>query len=152
VSFDDDLNACAALVEKGDPARFRTVMAAPLDARRALFPLYALNVEISRAPWVTAEPMIAEMRLQWWRDALEEIAAGEGVRRHEVVTPLSRVLSVEDARALDDLVAARRWDCYKDPFEDQAHLTKYIEDTSGILMSVAARIWRRRGELVARNS
>ena len=140
MSFDDDLNACAALVEKGDPARFRTVMAAPLEARRALFPLYALNVEISRAPWVTAEPMIAEMRLQWWRDALEEIAAGEGVRRHEVVTPLSRVLSVEDARALDDLVAARRWDCYKDPFEDQAHLTKYIEDTSGILMSVAARM------------
>jgi len=70
MTFDDDLVACAKLVERGDPLRFRTVMAAPLHARRVLFPLYAFNVEVSRAPWVTQEPMIAEMRLQWWRDAL----------------------------------------------------------------------------------
>ena len=51
-------------------------MAAPVEARRVLFPLYAFNVEVARAPWVTSEPMIGEMRLQWWRDALEEIARG----------------------------------------------------------------------------
>ena len=71
------LNACAAIVERGDPERFMAAMAAPVEARRVLFPLYAFNVEVARAPWVTEEPMIAEMRLQWWRDALEEIAHGE---------------------------------------------------------------------------
>ena len=76
MSFD----ACAALVERGDPQRFRAAMAAPPEARRVLFPLYAFNVEVARAPWVTQEPMIAEMRLQWWRDALEEIAMGGRVR------------------------------------------------------------------------
>ena len=100
--FSDDLNACAALVEKGDPWRFRTVMAAPVAARAKLFPLYAFNVEVSRAPYVTAEPMIAEMRLQWWRDALEEIANG-APRRHEVVTPLAEILTPEQATALDAL-------------------------------------------------
>ncbi|MEM6308752.1 MAG: squalene/phytoene synthase family protein [Pseudomonadota bacterium] len=137
MAFSDDLNACAALVEKGDPWRFRTVMAAPPDARAKLFPLYAFNVEVSRAPYVTAEPMIAEMRLQWWRDALEEIANGTP-RRHEVVTPLSDLLSPGQAQQLDRLVAARRWDCHKDAFEDHAALETYLRDTSGTLMQVAA--------------
>lgn len=136
--WSDDLNACAALVEKGDPARFRTVMAASVPVRAPLFALYAFNVEVSRAPWLTAEPMIAEMRLQWWRDALEEIAAGGAVRRHEVVSALAQVLSVEQARRLDALVAARRWECYREPFEDGAHLNAYLRDTSGLLVQVAA--------------
>ncbi len=65
------LAACAALVERGDPDRFLAVMAAPAWARARLFPLYAFNLEVARAPWVTEEPMIAEMRLQWWRDVVE---------------------------------------------------------------------------------
>ncbi len=138
MSWSDDLNACAAIVEKGDPARFRAVMAAPVAARAKLFPLYAFNVEVSRAPWVTAEPMIAEMRLQWWRDALEEIAGDGQVRRHEVVTPLAELLTPQQAKRLDELVAARRWDCYKDAFEDEAHLTTYLTQTSGLLMQTAA--------------
>ena len=58
------LQACAELVERGDPDRFLATMAAPVALRATLFPLYAFNVEIARAPWVTQEPMIAEMRLQ----------------------------------------------------------------------------------------
>lgn len=137
--FDDDLNACAALVEKADPDRFRAAMAAPVEARRILFPLYALNVEVARAPWVTQEPMIAEMRLQWWRDALNEIAQGGPVRRHEVVTPLSAVLSPDQAAKLDEYVAVRRWDIYKDAFEDQDHFENYIEQSSASLILVAAQ-------------
>ncbi|WP_111406260.1 squalene/phytoene synthase family protein, partial [Meridianimarinicoccus zhengii] len=134
------LDACAELVERGDPDRFRTLLAAPLDARRRLLPLYAFNVEVSRAPWVTAEPMIAEMRLQWWRDALDEIAAGGPVRRHEVATPLSEVLDQEGAHRLDALVAAHRWSCYRDPFPDAAAFDAHIAATGGGLMVVAARI------------
>jgi phytoene/squalene synthetase len=134
------LNACAALVEKADPERFRAAMAAPVPARKILFPLYAFNVEVARAPWVTKEPMIAEMRLQWWRDALEEIAGGVKPRGHEVVDALADVLDVEGAKLLDGLIAARRWDIYSDPFEDQAHLDSYIDATSGHLMTTAARL------------
>ena len=134
------VSACAALVEKGDPERFRAAMAAPPEARRVLFPLYAFNVEVARAPWVTQEAMIAEMRLQWWRDALEEIAGDGPARRHEVVDALAEVLDAEGARALDRLVAARRWDVYKDAFENAAHFEEYIEATTGALMATAARL------------
>ncbi|KMK67586.1 squalene/phytoene synthase family protein [Puniceibacterium sp. IMCC21224] len=139
MEFDDDLKACAALVQRGDPDRFAAVMAAPVAARLVLFPIYAFNVEVARAPWVTQESMIAEMRLQWWRDALDEIRAGGSVRRHEVVTLLARVIDAESAGLLASLVEARRWDIYRDPFEDAGHFQRYIDATGGSLMAVAAR-------------
>ena len=132
------LQACADLVARADPDRFRAAMAAPVEARRVLFPLYAFNAEVARAPWVTEEAMIAEMRLQWWRDALEEIGAGGAVRRHEVVEPLAEVLPPEIPGALDRLVEVRRWDIYKDAFEDDAHFQEYLHETGGALMWAAA--------------
>ncbi|MGD9865218.1 MAG: squalene/phytoene synthase family protein [Pseudodonghicola sp.] len=147
----DDLNACAGLVQRGDADRFLAAMAAPVPARRVLFPLYAMNVEVSRAPWVTQEAMIAEMRLQWWRDALEEIAKGGPVRRHDVVTPLAAALTPEQAEALDEYIAARRWDIYRDPFEDEADFDRYLDRTSGSLMWAAARALGPAEEAVVRD-
>ncbi|WP_120635522.1 squalene/phytoene synthase family protein [Ruegeria sp. EL01] len=151
VSFDEDVKACAALVHKADPDRFLAAMAAPVAARAVLFPIYALNVEVARAPWVTQEAMIAEMRLQWWRDALQEITQGPTVRRHEVVTPLSRVLSPHLAEKLDEYVAVRRWDIYRDPFEDQAHFDAYIDHSSGTLLVAAAQALGAADEEVVRD-
>ena len=128
-----DIQACAEIVQKSDPDRFAAVMAAPVWMREILFPLHALAIEVARAPWATQEPMIAEMRVQWWRDALAEIAEGKNVRRHEVVTPLAEVLSPETAKMLDGFVEVRRWDIYKEPFEDNAHLRDYLLQSSGSL-------------------
>lgn len=151
MTFNDDLTACAALVERADPDRFMATMAAPVAARRVLFPLYALNVEVARAPWVTQESMIAEMRLQWWRDALGEIASGGQVRRHEVVTPLAEVLPPDMAARMDAMVAMRRWDIYRDPFEDRAHFDAYIDETSGTLTWAAASVLGSADEMVVRD-
>lgn len=134
------LQACADIVRKGDPDRFLAAMAAPVSARRILFPIYAFNVEVARAPWVTQEPMIAEMRLQWWRDVLEEIAEKRDVRKHEVTTELATILSVQAAKLLDDLVSARRWDIYSDAFEDQGHFDEYLVNTGGKLTVAVARL------------
>ena len=133
------LEACAALVERGDPDRHLAVMAAPPEARARLWPIYAMNVEAARAPWLTAEPLIAEMRLQWWRDALAEIAEGREVRRHEVTTPLARVLDAQGARILDAAVAARVRDARAEGFEDEAALDGYLDATAGGLLWAAAR-------------
>ena len=133
------LQACAELVKRGDPDRFLAAMAAPPATRAVLFPLYAFNVEVARAPWVTEEPMIAEMRLQWWRDALEEIGSGEPVRRHEVVDALAPVLDAEGAALLDALIEARRWDVYREAFADAAAFETYLDRTAGNLAWAAAR-------------
>lgn len=134
------LTACAQIVERGDPDRFLATMAAPPAMREILFPLYAFNVEVARAPWITQEPMIGEMRLQWWRDVLEEIAEAREVRRHEVATPLAAVLDAEGARDLDHGIEARRWDLYRDPFADEPAFWRHLRDTSGRLLWTAARL------------
>ncbi len=130
------LEACAALVERGDPDRFAAVMAAPVAMRGRLWPLYAFNLEVARAPWVTKEAMIAEMRLQWWRDVVAEPAP----RSHEVAGPLHGLIRAAGlpVEVLDRLVAARRWDVYRDAFADRAAFDAYIEDTGAGLMWVAA--------------
>lgn len=134
------VEACAALVQRGDPDRFRAVMAAPVPARAQLLPLYAFNLEVARAPWVTQEPLIAEMRLQWWRDVVENTASG-AARAHEVAGPLHDLIRDFGlpAHVLDRLIAARRWDIYREPHGGMEGLTAYLEDTGAGLMWLAAR-------------
>lgn len=134
------VEACAELVRRGDPDRFLAVMAAPAEARVQLFPLYAFNLEVARAPWVTAEPLIAEMRLQWWRDVVENAESG-AARAHEVAGPLHDLirdfgLPVE---VLDRLIAARRWDIAREPHAGAEGLAMYLEDTGAGLMWLAGR-------------
>ena len=152
MSADADLAGCAAIVARGDPERSRATMAAPLALRRLLLPLYAFNLEVARAPWVTREPLIAEIRLQWWRDALGEIAAGEGARRHEVTTPLAAVLDAEGAMALGDLVEARRADVAGLAIDSRADLTRYLDRTAGTLLWTAARLAGGADERAARDA
>ena len=151
MQFDDDLTACAELVQKSDPDRFTATMAAPVAARPLLFALYAFNLELSRAPWASAESMIAEMRVQWWRDIGTEIAAGNSARRHFVATPLANLLKPELASAIDAMAEARRWDIYRDPFEDAAALDRHIDHTSGGLMWMAAASLGDADEAVVRD-
>jgi phytoene/squalene synthetase len=134
------LEACAALVERGDPDRFRVAMAAPPPAREVLFPLYAFNLEVARAPWVTKEPMLAEMRLQWWRDVVENAAAGQTPPAHEVAGPLGALVREGrlDPAPLDALVEARRRDIDTQPFAT-AELRPYLEGTAGNLLWAGAK-------------
>ena len=129
--------ACAGLVERGDAERFAAVMAAPRALRGRLFVLYAFNLEVARAPWVTKEAMIAEMRLQWWRDIVAEAKP----RAHEVAGPLHAVIAEVGlpVAVFDRLIAARRWDVYSDAFEDVAHFDAYLDETAGGLMWLAAK-------------
>jgi phytoene synthase len=133
--------ACAELVQRGDPDRFRAVMAAPVEVRAQLFPLYAFNLEIARAPWVTKEPLIAEMRLQWWRDVVQNAGSG-AARSHEVAEPLHDLIRDFGlpVAVLDRLIAARRWDIHRDPHEGVEGLDSYLEDTGAGLMWLAARV------------
>lgn len=134
------LDACAAMVAKGDADRFAAAMLAPLPQRGHLMALYAFNLEVACAPWVTREPMIAEMRLQWWRDVLDEVFAKGPVRRHEVATPLAETIRVADLpRApLDAIIDARREDIGRRPMTPEEAFA-YCDATAGNLMVLAVK-------------
>jgi len=135
---DDALTACAALVERGDPDRFLAAMAAPVAQRAPLLVLAAFNLELARAPWVTREPLIARMRLQFWRDVLD----GDDSAAHEVAGPLRALIA---ARALDPALLAAMIDAREAeigttaPFADDAALWAYLEDGSGGLLALSVQ-------------
>jgi phytoene/squalene synthetase len=133
--------ALAAEVARADPDRWSAAMAAPPEARPGLLALYAFNLEIARAPFVSREAMIAEIRLRWWGEAIAEIYEGSPPRRHEVVEPLAAVIAAASLpRALfDGMIEARARDIYPDPPEDRAALDRYVAHTAGHLMELAAR-------------
>lgn len=142
------VEACAEIVQRGDPERFAAVMAAPVAARARLFPLYAFNLEVARAPWVSKEPMIGEMRLQWWRDVVAEPAP----RAHEVAGPFHALIREADLPlpVIDRLIEARVRDVYKEPFADAAAFSDYLDDTAGGLMWLAAKACGGQNEAAAR--
>ena len=97
------------LVRDADRERFLGALFAPEPQRSGLLALLAFDHELARSRSVTKEPMLARIRLEWWREAMAE-AAGSGKRRAQ---PIVEVL-VETIRrhglALEgmvDLIDAR---------------------------------------------
>lgn len=133
------LSPVAALVRQHDRDRFQTVLFAPAGRREALFALYAFNYEIARIREIVHEPMLGQIRLQWWREVIDAAYAGRPPRRHETVLPLSaaiREYSLNRAD-LDRLVDARERDLDPEPPANLAELEAYADGSSGALVCLA---------------
>ncbi|MEM8570176.1 MAG: squalene/phytoene synthase family protein [Pseudomonadota bacterium] len=134
--------ACTELVRRADPDRWRAAMAATGEKRDGLMALYAFNLEIARAPWVASDPLLAQIRLQWWKDAIDEIYAGAPPRRHEVVEPLSNAILAAGLprHLMDETIDARIFDADAAPFKDAAALQVHVDRTAGHIMVLAAHL------------
>lgn len=132
------LAACTELVRSQDPDRFGAVLAADAPDRPALLTLYALNLEIARAPFQSSEPMLAEMRLQWWIDRLADMGEGTPPPLHDVLSPLWDAWG-PGAGDLVPLAEARRRDCAREPLADAQAVAGYVTDTAGRVMWAAAQ-------------
>ncbi|HSK40977.1 MAG TPA: squalene/phytoene synthase family protein, partial [Arenibaculum sp.] len=124
------------MVRAADPDRWlSTRFIADEQARADVTALYALNVELARVAATVREPMMGEIRLTWWREAFEDIAAGKPARRHPVIQALGGF----DPAALEVLPAGRFADLDTEPFADDAAVLAYLDGTAGALMALAAR-------------
>ncbi len=124
-----------------DHDRFVTAIFAPATARESLFALYAFNIEIAKVAEVVTEPLIGRMRLQWWRDTLDRLYAGETVA-HEVARPLGVAIAEAklDRGLFDRMIDAREFDIDRTPPADFAALNAYAEGTGAPLLALALRI------------
>lgn len=133
-----ELSPCAEMVRRHDRDRFLCALFAPADRRDDLFALYAFNLEVAKTREIVREPMLGQIRLQWWRETIAGIYAGQP-RRHEVVQPLAETIRRHDLprQALDALIDAREADLQAEPLETLAHLEAYAEATSAGLNRIA---------------
>ena len=117
----------AALVRRHDRERYQTALFAPARRREALFALYAFNYEIARVRESVTQPMLGQIRLQWWREAIEAAFAGAAPRRHEVAGPLAAVIREHAlTRAhFDRMIDAREHDLGDAPPATLAALEDY---------------------------
>jgi len=135
-------NYCADQVRLHDRDRYLTALFAPDSRRDALFALYAFNLEISRIRETISERLIGEMRLQWWRDALEAIYGGSKPPAHPVAEALTSAIRTHGLeRALfDRLIDARARDLDDAPPDDLPALIGYARDTSATLVLLALSV------------
>lgn len=127
--------------KKHDYDRFLVTLFAPSDVREDLFALYAFNHEVAKIREAVSEPMLGEIRLQWWREAIDGIEAGTP-RNHEVVLPLNDAFHRHGLTKdmFYKVIDARTADLYDENPKTIADFEKYLGDTSGNLMRIAAWI------------
>jgi phytoene synthase len=55
--------------------------------------LYAFDGELARAGRVASQPLLAEIRLTWWREVLDEVYEDRPVRRHPTAQALATAVA-----------------------------------------------------------
>lgn len=136
--LDSSLRYCTDLVREHDYDRYLCAITATPRARLPLVALTAFNLEIAKTREAVTEPMIGQIRLQWWREAIEGLYAG-APRKHEVVGALAAVIEAHSPpRALfDALIDSREFDLEDKAPRDMAGLEDYARETSAGLL----RLW-----------
>jgi phytoene synthase len=135
-SLADAYARAAATVQTADHDRYVADLFVPQDFRPHLFALHAFNTEIARVRDVVSDPMLGEIRLQWWRDAIQTGAGGG----HPIATALNATIAKFrlPKDAFQRLIDARMFDLYDDPMPGLNDLEGYAGETSSALIQLAA--------------
>lgn len=130
------LSAIGAFLRRHDPDRFLTALFAPPNRREALFALYAFNHELARAREVASQPILALIRLQWWREVVDGAD-----KRHEVADPLRAAIAAGllDRAGLLAMIAARETEA-DEAVPNLESWRGYVEGAYGGLAGAAGRL------------
>jgi len=126
---------CEDMLRAQDKDLWLACLFIPLPARQDIHVIYAFITEIRSASAKVSQPLLGEMRLRWWHDALAPNAS-EDVRAHPIVDALHDVIDRHDLPRAEfyTLLEAHLVDFYDAPFAHMDELTHYC------LASVAAPI------------
>ncbi len=130
------------LVRRVDPDRWLSsrFIAEP-QARADVLAVYAFDHELARAPRVASNALLAEIRLTWWREALEEIFEDRPARAHPTVQALAEVVRRRGlSRAvMETMIDARYRELDPAPISEN-ELLDWARDTGGLAAQLAAQI------------
>jgi phytoene synthase len=123
------------LLRRADPDRYFCNLFAPPSKRFHLALLYLFNHELARAREVASEPMLALIRLQWWREVVEGAA-----KKHDIATPLHAALEagIFAREDLAGLITAREQET-EDHIPDLQNFLNFARNTAGKLTRIAGK-------------
>jgi phytoene synthase len=139
--MDADQQQAMEIVREADRDRYLSVLFAPEEKRGALYSLYAFNAEVARIRDVIHEPLPGEIRLQWWRDVIED-GAPEAAAGHPVAAALLETIRRHDLPrgAFGNYLDARIFDLYDDPMPSRNDLEGYCGETASALIQMASLV------------
>ncbi|GJE55298.1 phytoene/squalene synthase family protein [Methylobacterium thuringiense] len=132
---------CEQLVREGDPDRYFATLFAPAAFRPHLFALGAFSLTVARVRDAASNPMAGEIRLQWWRDALQGEARGD-VKANPVAAALDDAIVKRrlGRQPFVDLIDARVFDLYDDPMPRVNDLEGYCGETASALIRLGGLV------------
>jgi phytoene synthase len=136
-----DEETTAALVRERDRDRYWSALFAPRPNRPGLLALYAFNAELDHIPALVSEPMAGQIRLQWWRDAVD--FATPGARTGNPVADALSAAIIQYNLPKDRLIGmvdARVPAMFDDPPADEKALKASLRETEGAVFELAAAI------------
>lgn len=121
--------------------RYLASLLAPKAARPLLWALHGFAGEIAHIPERMSEPMLGEIRFQWWRDALDGVVRGER-SGNPLADALAPVIVDDGARLakLKGMVDARAFDLGGAEMADVRALTTYLAKTEGQEFALAVQL------------
>ena len=125
-----------------DPDRYLVSLFAPKDRQEALWSLFLFNHEISKTRFIVTETQLGLIRLQWWREELVKLYAGERAPDNPVLEGLE--IAIRDyglPKALfDNLLFAREFDLEGVTPQGFEGLVNYADLTTTPLNKLALQI------------
>jgi phytoene synthase len=131
-----------ALIRRVDPDRWLSSrFIGQADARADVVTVYAFDNELARAPRVASNALLGEMRLTWWREALEEIFEGRPVRQHPTAQALAATVERRGLKRelLETLIDARYRELDPAPM-NEGELLDWARDTGGLSAQLVAQV------------
>ncbi|MCI5060527.1 MAG: squalene/phytoene synthase family protein [Alphaproteobacteria bacterium] len=131
-------------VRQQDPDFFLLSLFAPRKYRKALWALFAFHYEIAKTRDVVSESQIGLIRLQWWREAIEEIYAGDQPRHHAALIDLAEAIKTHDLQqsCFEEMIVAREVDFREEERNSQnlEQLQAYMAEIYVPLLSLSLKI------------
>ena len=137
--MDSDLDD---LIRRVDPDRWLSSRFIGDAERRAdVIAIYAYDHELARAPKVASNPLLGEIRLTWWREALDEIYEGRPVRHHPTAQALAEAVNRHALPRdwLELMIDGRYRELDATPMAADERLA-WARETAGQAAEIAARI------------
>ncbi|MEM7620153.1 MAG: squalene/phytoene synthase family protein [Pseudomonadota bacterium] len=129
------------------PDFYTATLFAPKRKRLALLSLYSFHAELARIATSVSEPMLGEIKLQWWRDALQNAEQKVQIG-HPVADNFAKVIKNYNIPKVHiaNMIDARSFDLSDEPMPDEQSLKIYLNKTYGGLFLISAYILKQNFE------
>ncbi len=129
------------IIKHHDRDRYLLAQFLPPAERQAFLVLVAFNMELAQIREKVSEPMLGRIRLQWWREALDDLMQGT-LRQHDVLEALAPIIThyTLSLTYIHRMIDARELDIEESPPATIKELERYLDGTAGALMRLAMEV------------